>query len=157
MRASRLHGALGFTAIALIASLWAGTVISELFLGEDAVVRIKTLIPFGLVVLIPAIAGLGASGLYLGKGWRTGRIAAKRRRMPMIVFNGIAVLAPSALYLSYKANVGQFDSAFYAVQLIELAFGAFNLALLGLSARDGLELARARRSARPATEQGGPQ
>lgn len=59
--------------------------------------------------------------------------------MPLIVFNGIAVLAPSALYLSYKANAGQ---------VIELAFGAFNLALLGLSARDGLKLVNSRGSER---------
>lgn len=141
MRPSRFHGALGFAAIFLISTFWISTVVSEALLGHAAVVTVKTAIPYGLLVLIPVLAVLGASGFVLGKGWRGAAVSAKRRRMPFIALNGICVLAPSALYLSYKANLGAFDVYFYGVQSMELAFGALNLLLLGLSARDGLKLA----------------
>jgi hypothetical protein len=36
--------------------------------------------------------------------------------------------------------VGEFDTAFYAVQALELAAGAANITLLGLNMRDGLRM-----------------
>jgi hypothetical protein len=44
--------------------------------------------------------------------------------MPIIAANGILILIPSALYLASKGRAGEFDSAFYAVQTLELAAGA---------------------------------
>lgn len=46
----------------------AGYSMLGLICGADAAVFIKTLIPFGLIVLIPAIAAPGLSGFRLGKG-----------------------------------------------------------------------------------------
>lgn len=65
--------------------------------------------------------------------------------MPIIAANGILILIPSALFLASKATSGEFDTSFYAVQLIELVAGAVNLTLLSLNMRDGLQLTRGRR------------
>jgi hypothetical protein len=61
--------------------------------------------------------------------------------MPFIAANGLLVLVPCAIVLNRWAAAGSFDTAFYAVQAIELLAGALNLALMGLNARDGLRLA----------------
>lgn len=100
---------------------------------------VKTAIPWGFLLLIPALAAAGSSGFALAKGWRAGLIGTKIKRMPFIAANGILVLIPAALFLAYKANAGEFDTAFYVVQALELAAGAINITLLGLNMRDGLK------------------
>lgn len=40
-----------------------------------------------------------------------------------------------------RAQAGQFDTAFFAVQALELLAGATNIALLSLNLRDGLRIA----------------
>ena len=56
----------------------------------------------------------------------------------MIAENGILILVPSALFLASKACAAEFDTVFYAVQALELAAGAANIALIALNVRDGL-------------------
>lgn len=143
----RLHPIAGAVAIATISVFWAATVGSELFGTEDQVRAVKLFIPWGFLILIPALAATGAIGFSLAGGRRGGMIDAKRRRMPVIAANGILVLAPSALFLAWKAEAGAFDAPFYAVQVLELAAGAINLALLSLNFRGGLALTRRRRRA----------
>lgn len=132
-----LHKAAALLAIGTIALFWLSTAVSELALDAGAVVTVKTLIPWGFAVLIPAMAVAGATGFRMAAGRSAGLIGAKRRRMPLIAANGIAVLVPAALFLAAKAQAGAFDGAFYAVQALELAAGAANLAMLGLNLRDG--------------------
>ena len=62
--------------------------------------------------------------------------------MPIIAANGVLVLIPSALFLAWKASASAFDSAFYAVQAVELIAGAVNVTLLSLNMRDGLRMTR---------------
>ena len=68
------------------------------------------------------------------------RIASKKHRMPFIAGNGLLILIPAALYLARLASRGEFGTLFYAVQAVELADGAINLALMSLNIRDGLRL-----------------
>lgn len=143
-----IHPVAGALALATIATFWISTALSELFGTDAMVVAVKTAIPWGLLVLIPALAVSGASGFALSNGSRTGLVGAKSKRMPLIAANGILVLVPSALFLAGKARDEEFDAAFYAVQALELAAGATNLGLLGLSMRDGLRLTRRARSSR---------
>ena len=60
--------------------------------------------------------------------------------MPFIAANGVLILIPSALFLASKARAVEFDTAFYAVQALELAAGAANITLLGLNMRDGVRM-----------------
>ncbi|MCR9257443.1 MAG: hypothetical protein NXI16_15250 [Alphaproteobacteria bacterium] len=137
-----LHPLAGGLATLVIATFWLSTVISEVSGSVDAIVTVKTLIPWGLFVLIPALAVTGATGFRLGRGVVAPLIAAKRRRMPIIAANGILVLIPAAVFLACKASDGELDGVFYTVQAVELIAGAVNLALMGLNIRDGRRLTR---------------
>ncbi|WP_316860502.1 hypothetical protein [uncultured Cohaesibacter sp.] len=135
-----IHPIAGALALLMISSFWLSTAFVELFAGAPIVVMVKQLIPWGFTALIPAIVIAGLSGNALGKKWRNPIVGRKRRRMPIIAANGIVILIPAALYLSAKAQAGQFDTGFYVVQLLELVAGSVNITLLGLSMRDGLGL-----------------
>lgn len=135
-----VHPVAGAVALLTIATFWLSTALSELFASEAAVVAIKTAIPWGFLLLVPALTAAGGSGFALAKGRRAGLVAAKIRRMPIIAANGVVILIPSALFLAYKAAHAEFDGIFYAVQALELAAGAVNIGLLGLNMRDGLRM-----------------
>ena len=140
-----IHPLAGLLALLTIATFWLSTAISELFLSEAAVVAVKTAIPWGLLVLIPALAATGGSGFFLSQGQRQGLVGAKLKRMPFLAANGLFILLPAALFLASKARAGVFDTTFYAVQAVELIAGAVNITLLGLGMRDGMRLTQWRR------------
>lgn len=140
-----IHPVAGVLAILTIATFWLSTALSELFASPAVVTAVKTTIPWGFLLLIPALAAAGGSGFALAKGRRGGLIGAKIKRMPLIAANGILVLIPSALFLASKARAVEFDATFYAVQALELVAGAANITLLGLNIRDGLKMKSRRR------------
>ena len=143
-----VHPIAGVVAILTIGTFWLSTVFSELVGSQSTIAAVKTAIPWGFLLLIPAIAIAGGSGFALAKGHRGGFIGGKVKRMPLLAANGLLILIPSALYLSFKANAASFDAAFYTVQAIELLAGAANITLLGLNMRDGLKMkGRLRRKA----------
>ncbi|RWO54464.1 FAD-dependent oxidoreductase [Mesorhizobium sp.] len=135
-----IHPVAGTIALLTILTFWFSTVLAELFASDGTIIAVKTAIPWGFLLLVPAIAAAGGSGLALSGGRRAGVVGAKLRRMPVIAANGILVLIPSALFLAAKAHAAEFDSMFYAVQTLELIAGATNIALLSLNMRDGFKL-----------------
>ncbi|MEZ5955560.1 MAG: hypothetical protein R3C13_14790 [Hyphomonas sp.] len=124
---------------------WTSTLTVEIAGGPGAIAALKQAILWGMLVLIPALALTGFSGMKSLSGPAHGLASTKLRRMPFIAGNGILVLIPSAVFLHMKASTGAFDTAFYAVQAVELVAGAINLTLLGLNLRDGLRMTRRRR------------
>ena len=140
-----VHPLAGGVAILMIATFWLSTAISELSGSEPFVVFVKTLIPWGFIILIPALAAVGGTGFTLSGGRSGGLLGKKRKRMPIIAANGVLILIPSALFLAAKAKAGDFDATFYAVQMVELAAGAVNLWLLTKNALDGRKLTARRR------------
>jgi hypothetical protein len=136
-----IHPVAGALATLTIATFWLSTALTELFASHAIVTTVKTAIPWGFLLLIPALLAAGGSGFALAKGRpRVGLVGAKIKRMPLIAANGILILIPSAFFLASKARAAEFDTAFYAVQALELTAGAANLVLLGLNMRDGLKL-----------------
>lgn len=135
-----IHPIAGALALLMIATFWLSTVVSELFGSEALIVTVKTAIPWGFLILIPALAAAGGTGIKRAQGQRAGLVGAKAKRMPLIALNGVLVLVPAAFFLAYKAQAGVFDISFYLVQGIELVAGAVNFTLLGLNMRDGLKL-----------------
>ena len=135
-----IHPLAGTLALLTIATFWLSTALAELFASEATVAIVKTAIPWGFLVLIPALMAAGGTGFALAGKRRGGVIGTKIRRMPLIAANGILVLIPSALFLASKASAGEFDTGFYVAQTLELAAGAANIALLGLNMRDGLKM-----------------
>lgn len=144
----RLHPIAGGLALLTICLFWTSTLMSEIFGTRASITAVKTAIPWGFLVLVPAMAFAGASGFRIGGKWRGALIAAKKRRMPVIAANGVLILIPAALYLSMKAQAGSFDTGFYIVQAAELIAGATNIVLLGLNMRDGLRMTAGRRKAK---------
>ncbi len=135
-----LHPVAGVTAMLTIAGFWLSTVCAELWGDAAIIAAVKTAIPWGFLLLVPALAATGGSGFVLAKGRRAGLVGAKAKRMPLIAANGILVLIPAALFLAFKAKAGEFDTVFYIVQAIELVAGSINLTLLALNLRDGLKI-----------------
>ena len=135
-----IHPVAGVLALATILSFWLSTLLSELFGGAAVITMVKTMIPWGFLILVPAMALAGMSGFRLGKTWRGPVVSQKRKRMPIIAANGILILIPAALFLSARAQAGVFDTGFYIVQGLELVAGAVNITLLSLNMRDGLRL-----------------
>lgn len=135
-----VHPVAGALALVIIATFWLSTAITELLGSEATVIAVKTAIPWGFIVLIPALAATGGSGLVLAKGRRAGLIGAKLKRMPLIAANGLLVLVPAALFLAAKARAVELDADFYAVQMLELVAGLANISLLALNMRDGLRM-----------------
>lgn len=137
-----IHAIAGILSFLFIASFWASTLVSELFLSQGAVIGVKIAIPYALIVFIPCMAITGATGFAMGGKSTHPILVSKRRRMPFIAVNGLFVLIPAALYLASKAQTGEFDAWFYAVQGLELFAGATNLFLMGLNMRDGRQMSR---------------
>ena len=137
----RAHLVAGIIATLCIATFFVSTVFVELLGSHETVAWLKRLVVMpGLLILAPAIAITGSSGLFLAKSRRGRLVDAKKKRMPFIAANGLLVLAPCAVVLSRWSAVGSFDTTFYVVQAIELLAGAVNLSLMALNIRDGLRM-----------------
>ena len=67
-----MHPVAGVLAILTIATFWLSTALSELFASQATIVAVETAIPWGFLLLIPALAAAGGSGFVLSKG-RTSR------------------------------------------------------------------------------------
>jgi hypothetical protein len=135
-----VHPIAGALAMVTITTFWLSTALAELFGSQAIVIAVKTAIPWGFLLLIPALAAAGGSGLVLAEGRRAGLVGKKIKRMPLIAANGIVVLIPAALFLASKARAAEFDTGFYVLQAIELAAGAVNVTLLTLNMRDGIKM-----------------
>ena len=99
-----IHPLAGALALITIVTFWMSTALSELFASQATVAAIKTAIPWGFLILIPALMAAGGSGFALAQGGRAGLVGTKIKRMPLIAVNGIVVLIPSALFLASKSR-----------------------------------------------------
>lgn len=138
----KIHAAAGILSFLFIAAFWTATLVAELFLGPSAVTTVKVAITYAFIAFIPCMAITGATGFAMGSGRKHPLLVAKRRRMPIIGANGLLVLIPAALFLSFKSRAGEFDAWFYAVQGLELLAGTANLFLMALNIRDGRRMSR---------------
>lgn len=135
-----LHAAAGVVALLTILTFWVSTAVVELSGDAESIVAVKRVIPWGLLILIPALVTTGLTGTSLAKGAPDGIIKTKTLRMRAVAVIGILVLAPSVLYLGLTAEPHRLDGVFYPVQAVELAAGAVNIVLLSLNTRDGFQL-----------------
>jgi hypothetical protein len=127
-----------------ILTFWNSTVTAELFGSQRQIATLKHAIPWGFLLLVPALATTAATGYSMAGSSSSAGVRAKKRQMPFIAGDGLLVLAPTALYLDSLATRPSFGAAFYSVQALELLTGALNLTLMSLNIRDGINLARCR-------------
>lgn len=139
---TRIHAIAGIVAFALILTFWSSTLISEIFGSAESIAAVKVAILKAMIVLVPALAIAGASGMVMGRKRTDALASAKKKRMPLIAMNGLLILLPSAFFLADRASAGVFDAWFFGVQTLELIAGAINLSLIGLNIRDGLKMTR---------------
>lgn len=135
------HAITGTTAMLIITSFWISTLVSEIFLDYAAVAAVKHAIVYGLFLLVPFMAATGGSGFVLGKTRKGSFLDQKKKRMAIIGTNGLLVMIPTAIFLNGKATAGEFDTLFYAAQVVELSVGVVQLTLMSMNFRDGLKLA----------------
>lgn len=147
-RLARLHACLAFLALAFLAAFWLSSLIAESLLPDAGVATVKQGIAYALLGFVPVMAMTGASGFALGGKGQHALLRGKRARMRIIGANGLLVLVPTALWLSWRAQAGALDGIFYTVQAVEFVAGAVNIALIGLNIRDGLRLKRLKAGAR---------
>ena len=145
-RLPALHKVSGIAGMLLIAAFWTSTAVSELFMTHADIAMVKTAILIAIPFLVVSMATAGATGARLAGEKPTPWARRKQKRMMVAAANGMLVLVPAAIFLWWKTNAGAFDTAFYAVQAIELVARPVNLVLLGLNARDGMRLASAKRA-----------
>lgn len=148
---ARIHPISGLIAFLTILTFWVSTVASEMLGSRETIVQVKETIPWGFLVLAPALAATALSGIRVAGRSLNPQIANKRRRMPIIAANGLLILMPAAFYLARLASLGDLGAWFYGVQAIELVAGSINLSLMSLNICDGLLLTqRLKASARAA-------
>ncbi|MNT16303.1 hypothetical protein D3C72_1513970 [compost metagenome] len=136
----RAHAIAGAIAFLTVLTFWIATLIAELWLSPAAILSVKRGILGGLVILIPAMVVAARSGTKLAGPRQGGPIGRKKKRMRLLVLNGLLVMAPSALFLYTRAAASNYDATFIAVQIVELSIGLVQMVLLALSFRDGLML-----------------
>lgn len=136
------HRYAGFLALSCILTFWISTIFSELMGNPQAIAKVKTMILYGMAVLVPSLMTTAGSGFSLA-GSNKGRLVSNKKiRMPLIALNGLFILVPSAVFLWWKASHQDFDTAFMIVQATEILAGAVNIILISLNIRDGLKLSR---------------
>jgi hypothetical protein len=72
-----VHPIAGALAILTIATFWLSTALSELFASQATVAAVKIAIPWGFLLLIPALMAAGGSGFALAKGERGGLVSVR--------------------------------------------------------------------------------
>ena len=136
----RFHLIAGTIGFLTILTFWLSTAAAELFGSAETITNVKQAIPWGFLVLVPALVITGASGFRMAGPTSDPRVARKKRRMRVVAGNGLLILIPAALYLAMLASRGELGRLFYGVQAIELVAGAANLMLMALNIQDGLRL-----------------
>ena len=142
------HAASGAFALLTITAFWSSAVYAELALIHSDIAEVRTAIAYALPLLIALLATAGATGNRLARHSKAPVVLTKIRRMKLAAANGLLVLVPSAIFLANKAQAGEFDGLFAAVQAVELIAGATNIALLALNMRAGMTMRSRRLSKR---------
>jgi len=137
-----LHVLAGGAALVIILSFLGSSAYAELYRDASAIASVKAWIVSWLLILIVALATTGGSGFALAGSSPRGLAARKMGRMRFVAANGIFILIPAAIFLDWKAEAGEFDATFVALQTIEYLAGLTNIALISLNFRDGLFMTR---------------
>lgn len=142
----RLHLAASLASVVVVTTFLATSAITELT-SSDGVVRVlRQAIVYGLPLLAVCLATAGLTGNRLSGRSKSPIVRRKRRRLQAAAAIGLGILVPCALILNHLASGPTTGSTFRVLELIEIAFGALNLYLIGQNFVDGLGLSRGRRA-----------
>ena len=131
-----------------IATIIAGLTITTFFsLSLIAEIRgdiqfiksIKKFILYALPIMVIAMPMLKITGDKLAGKSTNPIILAKKRRMKLMIVNGIGLIT-LAVFLYYRSHFQTIDNVFLVAQIAEFGFGLGNLTLIALNARSGMQL-----------------
>lgn len=135
-----LHKVAGTLAFLIIITFLTSTLIAEISGNREWIMKVKTGILWGLLLLVPSLIATGGSGNLLGRTLGGRLINQKRTRMTVIAANGILILVPAAIILWNLSRKGSFGMVFIGVQTLEILAGLINIYLIALNIRDGIKL-----------------
>ncbi|MFJ5855741.1 hypothetical protein ACIQCT_22825 [Enterobacter cancerogenus] len=135
-----VHGISAVMALISITTFLCCTLFSELMQNYTLIAEVKLRIATtGIPVLVFSMIAVGLTGNFISK--RGGKvISLKKRRMRVLALTGLFVMIPAALYLNHKAEIGEFDSYFYGVQVVEALLGLVQLRLVVMNFIAGIRL-----------------
>lgn len=108
--------------------------------GNEAFIKsVKAFILYALPVMILAMPILKITGDKLAGKSKSPLILAKVKRMKLILMNGM-ILISLAIFLYYRSHYQQIDGVFLIAQIAEFIFGLFNLSLIFINAKVGMQL-----------------
>lgn len=126
-------------AVLTISTFFTISMIAEIRGDEDFIRSVKTFILYALPIMILAMPALKLTGDKLAGKSKSPLIAVKAKRMKLVMMNGI-ILVSLAIFLYYRSNFQQIDGIFLTAQIAEFAFGLFNLSLIFMNAKAGMQL-----------------
>jgi|GEM_PF-2941081 len=136
------HFFTGILVLGTLTTFWLALIISDFFLDQDALAQVRLGIVYALILLIPSMIAVKATGSKLGADRITNdvRIQHKKKRATWMAINGALIMVPAAFFLNYKASHDEIDLAFRVVQGIELFVGSFQYYFVLKNFRVGMTL-----------------
>jgi hypothetical protein len=136
----RVHIAAGIVSLLSVTGLWSATAVGALSGDMAFLTGIERTVPWGFVVLIPALLAAGVTGQRIAGGWASLVLRHKLRRMRLALLITVLILLPASLALAHLASIGAFAYEFLLEEAVALSFGALTICLLAMNARDGVRL-----------------
>lgn len=139
---NRPHQIAAILVVLILTTFWCAIVISDFFLGHEALAAVRLGIVYALIVLVPSMIAVKITGGILAKGRieTDERLQKKKKRATIMAINGVLIMVPAAFFLNYKASLGEIDNIFRVVQGIELFVGSFQYYFVIANLRSGLKL-----------------
>lgn len=129
------------TAIAAITifTFFTSSLIAEIKGDESFIKSVKSFIIYALPILIVSMPTLAITGNKLAGHSKNRLVLIKKNRMKLVMVNGM-ILISLAIFLFYRSHFQEIDGVFLTFQIAEFFFGMVNLTLIGLNARNGMQL-----------------
>lgn len=126
-------------AVLTITTFFSISLFAEIKGDEEVIKRVKAFILYALPVMILAMPALKITGDKLAGKSKSPLIVAKAKRMKFVMVNGVMLIS-LAIFLYYRSHYQEIDSIFLVAQIAEFGFGLFNLSLIFMNARAGMQL-----------------
>ena len=134
-----IHVVATVIAFSTITIFFTSSLIVEIRGNLEEIQLVKKSILLALPLLLLAMPALAISGNKLGGKSSNPVIVGKKKRMKIMVINGVMLIA-LAILLYYRSHAVGIDAVFGFLQLVEFSLGLINLTILGLNAKAGLVL-----------------
>jgi len=132
----RIYTIASLLAVGLIALFMLATITAEISGSRSLIFGAKTVILFGLFILVASIILAGVLGRSMAAENMSPTFRRMRRRLTIVAPIGLLVLTPYDVTLRALAVAHNFGILFVVLQILEFIGGITNLTLLSLNVRD---------------------